>query len=519
MKCIFILKRTFISIVVSLLVLGCTKDDFEEQEQSIEITSVVEILLQRGFNLKDIIETKEHYIVEGDIIFSKKIEDYGNLTIRTDINQNLNITENNFTTSVYFRDNELVDVGGTTRTISVYLPDDPLFLFSTSEDGGGGGPSEEISGDGNGNCLGEDCPGIQINIWREPLQMAMNDWNVENSCFTFVLALTEQESDITIVAVPGSGTNFGLTSFPMNGNPFPQINILAGNPSLNNSFNARRNLLAHELGHTIGFRHTGGGDGGIELEGAPTSTDGGSVMTVQANVFAIASQGVSASDRDAIVALCAVNNNGAENSINGPSEICRQIDRPLLELTTYSLTYNSLDTEWMVSSPNDILEIVSQNETSVTVRPTPTGQPFGNLTSLFGPTVEATIKAINSSGGVIAEKTITIVGDPLNNSNQTINGPISLNIGETSTFNVIPLGFDHFNLTSVSWSIFHGFDTLFAIPSDDFQIQSNGFTAQVTPLPTATGGNGFGNDYVIAFKLRNDCGGIITLFKSITIAP
>lgn len=513
MKYIFLLKRTFITMIISLLVLGCTKDDFEEQEQSLEITPVIEILLQRGFNLKDIIETKDHYIVEGDIAFSKNIEDYGNSTIRTNTNQDLNTTENDFITSVYFRDNDLVNVDGT-RTISVYLPDDRRFLFSTNN-GGGIGISEED----NGDCLGENCPGALTNIWREPLQMAMSDWNNANSCFTFVLAAIGQEPDITILPT-GLGGFFGTGESPTNGDPGSEIRVQYGNTSLNNSFAARRNLLAHELGHTIGFEHTGFG-GGIELEGAPTNTSGGSVMTVQATIPAIAAQGVSSSDELAIVALCNVsNNNEVESNIDGPSEICRQIDSPLVTLTTYSLTSGSLVTEWIVNSPNDIVEIVNQNATSVTVRVMPVLQPLGNFTSLFGPTVEATIRAINSSGGVIDEKTITVVGDPLNNSNQTINGPTSLNIGETGTFNVIPLGFDHF--TSVSWSIYSSFDTLFAIPSSDFQIQtqSNGFTAQITPLSTAINQNSpFAPSYIILFQLRNDCSGVKTLFKSITINP
>jgi len=100
--------------------------------------------------------------------------------------------------------------------------------------------------------------------------------------------------DATINAVIAPGVDGGFSGFPSGGLPFPTINI--GSPVSAHGVNTLAHVITHELGHTIGLRHTdffnrsiscgaGGPDddpthvGAIHIPGTPTgATVGGSVM-------------------------------------------------------------------------------------------------------------------------------------------------------------------------------------------------------------------------------------------------
>jgi hypothetical protein len=92
-----------------------------------------------------------------------------------------------------------------------------------------------------------------------------------------------------------SGVTGGSSGFPSGGHPFGTINIGTGLDSSAFSTNTVEHVMTHELGHTIGFRHsdwfnrsiscgTGGsegtaGVGAIHIANTPTgATVGGSIM-------------------------------------------------------------------------------------------------------------------------------------------------------------------------------------------------------------------------------------------------
>ena len=92
-----------------------------------------------------------------------------------------------------------------------------------------------------------------------------------------------------------SGVTGGSSGFPSGGHPFGTINIGTGLDSSRFSTNTVEHVMTHELGHTIGFRHsdwfnrsiscgTGGSEGGagvgaVHIANTPTgATVGGSIM-------------------------------------------------------------------------------------------------------------------------------------------------------------------------------------------------------------------------------------------------
>ncbi|UII23565.1 M57 family metalloprotease [Fulvivirga ligni] len=97
-------------------------------------------------------------------------------------------------------------------------------------------------------------------------------------------------ADITVYS-SGSGAG-GVAGFPSGGNPYPYINVLPGTTSY--GMNVTTHVMVHEIGHSIGIRHTdwfnrsyscgsGGneGDGGVgacHVPGTPTTYDSRSVF-------------------------------------------------------------------------------------------------------------------------------------------------------------------------------------------------------------------------------------------------
>ena len=124
------------------------------------------------------------------------------------------------------------------------------------------------------------------------LDLAIANYNALGLSFTLVRNSTSGCS-ATIVAQTSSATG-GSSGFPSGGKPYGTINI--GTPLQSYSVDVNEHVITHEIGHTIGFRHSdyynrsiscGGtatnegsaGVGAILISGTPsTATVGGSVM-------------------------------------------------------------------------------------------------------------------------------------------------------------------------------------------------------------------------------------------------
>jgi hypothetical protein len=122
------------------------------------------------------------------------------------------------------------------------------------------------------------------------LDLAIDNYNSQGLSLTFVRG--PATCDFTISAKTTTGTG-GSSGFPSGGKPYGTINIGTGLQSYSNDVN--EHVITHEIGHTIGFRHsdyynraiscgTGGnegtaGVGAVLIPGTPsTATVGGSVM-------------------------------------------------------------------------------------------------------------------------------------------------------------------------------------------------------------------------------------------------
>jgi hypothetical protein len=126
----------------------------------------------------------------------------------------------------------------------------------------------------------------------QALDGAISNYNAKN--LSFILArgpTTGCSANITAKTAGGAG---GSSGFPSGGLPYGTINI--GTGTANYGVSTTRHVVMHEIGHTIGFRHsdyynrsiscggspTNEGDAGIGailIPGTPsTATVGGSVM-------------------------------------------------------------------------------------------------------------------------------------------------------------------------------------------------------------------------------------------------
>ena len=232
---------TAVAAVCMLTLFACRKNAKTDSTTTVSDEALAQIY-NLGFSNKDVIaDGKGNYIVEGDILLSPE-----DLHAKSDVSLLRVGGEEQYRTTNLVRN--------LPRTITVSLASN-------------------------------------LSTWSTALNTAISRYNALGLQITF----TRVTSGGNISIVNGSGSFLASSGFPTSsGNPYNQVILnssqVAGQPN-----NTVASILAHEMGHCIGFRHTdyfnrayscGGsavnegsaGVGAINIPGTPTAADPNSWM-------------------------------------------------------------------------------------------------------------------------------------------------------------------------------------------------------------------------------------------------
>ena len=268
------MKRFFSLIlsisILSLFAVSCQQDLFSDDNISPE---VIKQLKDLGFNPDGIEKVEEGYRIENDIIITEEF-------------LSSNPTMHQVPEVEHFHTNNLVSVSGS-RVITVYIDAPGCSGNSTATGGNGNGngnssnsstdPSS-MRGGGNGNGGGGG-GGTQFNQdYADALADAIGRYNSENLTISFQRVCDANQADITFSRLSKRDERRGVlgsAGFPTSsGDPYNRVNmsgVIISNFGW--SVQALATVMAHELGHCVGFRHTDYYDRSISCGGS-TSNEG-----------------------------------------------------------------------------------------------------------------------------------------------------------------------------------------------------------------------------------------------------
>ncbi len=238
------MKKTFKPFVAAcfaaMLFFACSKE-VKETEEEISQETIAKIK-SLGFGTSDLQKTEGGYLVEGDIILTQdrlnEIPTSPTLRIAGD---------------EQYRTNNLVFTGGGARNITVSVSGSVSSGFSNA------------------------------------VNAAIARYNAQNLLLNFSRVTSGGNINIRII---NTGQYIASAGFPSGGNPYNEIKYAKKYTNYSNGF--MTTVLAHEIGHCIGFRHTdymnrayscgsGGSEGAgtigaVHISGTPTGPDAASWM-------------------------------------------------------------------------------------------------------------------------------------------------------------------------------------------------------------------------------------------------
>ncbi|WP_425389700.1 M57 family metalloprotease [Ekhidna sp.] len=243
-----------LALIASITLFSCS-----EQEPVVEDFSapddVVAQIAALGFDVENFpVETFENgYLVERDIYLTDAtIAEMGRGNAVPSVEQ--------------YRTNNLVNAGGG-RVITIYAPE---------EGSGGGGGKGKKGGGGSGGYSPAMIAGLDEAISR---------YNAENLTISFQRVTNSSGADIVMTRLSKRDERRGVlgsAGFPTNsGDPYGEIKmsgVLESSYGL--STNGIATIIAHEMGHCIGFRHTDYFDRSISCGGGTSNEGDGGVGAI-----------------------------------------------------------------------------------------------------------------------------------------------------------------------------------------------------------------------------------------------
>jgi hypothetical protein len=209
--------------VIAMLTLVCCQKNPQKPIAVDPLLAVKKIIQAQGFNVSGLQQVPGGYLVEGDIFYSE-----ANLHSGPD---NLMIPSEE-----QYRGFNLVSLPAApaTRTVTIRL-----------------------------------ATNLNTPFWNTALQTAVNRFNATGIRLRFSKVATGAAANITVTGIAGTTASAG---FPAAGNPYNLIQIGTGIASCGSGTAA--SIIAHQIGHCIGFRHTDWFVMGLPCRAAPESSAG-----------------------------------------------------------------------------------------------------------------------------------------------------------------------------------------------------------------------------------------------------
>jgi hypothetical protein len=198
------IKCSVLAAIAVLTLLSCKKNGVMQATED-PLAAVKATIRLQGFNVADLKKMDGGYLVEGDIFY----------------------TEENLRAGL---DNTMVPATEQYRTANIVsLPPAPSSRTIT---------------------IGL-AANLNTTFWNMALQNALNRFNALDIRLRFSKVATGTASSISITGIAGTAVQAGL---PSGGNPFNIIQM--GTGIANCGLGTATSLIAHLIGHCIGFRHT-----------------------------------------------------------------------------------------------------------------------------------------------------------------------------------------------------------------------------------------------------------------------
>jgi hypothetical protein len=192
---------TFAAVTAFVVFTACSKNTNDAPAQVDPLAEAKATIKSHGFDVSDLKKVDGGYLVEGDIFYSEE-------NMRTGPQNSM------VPYAEQYRTFNLVT--GLPRTITI-----------------------------------RNASSLNTSFWNTVLANAVARYNALNLRLRFQVVSTTSAANITVNATSGTG---GSAGFPSGGNPYGTIFMGTGIQSCGT--NTATTVLAHEMGHCIGFRHT-----------------------------------------------------------------------------------------------------------------------------------------------------------------------------------------------------------------------------------------------------------------------